>query len=144
VLRAYGGKPDKFGAEYLIPKPFDPRLVVELSMAVAEAAMVTGVATRPIKDFFAYREKLQHFVNASGFFMRPIMDRVKGSNKKLVYAEGDELRVLQAAQQVVDNEIARPVLIGNHDVIAENIDKLGLRIREEVDIDIIAIPSYLH
>ena len=137
VLRAYGGKPDKFGAEYLIPKPFDPRLVVELSMAVAEAAMVTGVATRPIKDFYAYREKLQHFVHASGFFMRPIMDRVKGSNKKLVYAEGEELRVLQAAQQVVDNEIARPVLIGNHDVIAENIDKLGLRISEEVDIDII-------
>ncbi|VAW52678.1 NADP-dependent malic enzyme [hydrothermal vent metagenome] len=137
VLRAYGGKPDKFGAEYLIPKPFDPRLVVELSMAVAEAAMVTGVATRPIKDFYAYREKLQHFVNASGFFMRPIMDRVKGSDKKLVYAEGEEFRVLQAAQQVVDNEIARPVLIGNHDAIAENIDKLGLRIREEVDIDII-------
>ncbi|PCJ85122.1 MAG: NADP-dependent malic enzyme [Thiotrichaceae bacterium] len=137
VLRAYGGKPDKFGAEYLIPKPFDPRLVVELSMAVAEAAMVTGVATRPIKDFYAYREKLQHFVNASGFFMRPIMERVKGSNKKLVYAEGEEFRVLQAAQQVVDNEIARPVLIGNHDVIADNIDKLGLRIREQVDIDII-------
>jgi len=137
VLRAYGGKPDKFGAEYLIPKPFDPRLVVELSMAVAEAAMVTGVATRPIKDFFAYRQKLQHFVNASGFFMRPIMDRVKGSNKKLVYAEGEELRVLQAAQQVVDDEIARPVLIGNHDVIAENIDKLGLRIREDVDVDIV-------
>jgi len=137
VLRAYGGKPDKFGAEYLIPKPFDPRLVVELSIAVAEAAMVTGVATRPIKDFYAYRQKLQHFVHASGFFMRPIMERVKGSNKKLVYAEGEELRVLQAAQQVVDDEIARPVLIGNHDVIAENIDKLGLRIREDVDIDII-------
>jgi len=121
----------------LIPKPFDPRLVVELSMAVAEAAMVTGVATRPIKDFCAYREKLQQFVNRSGFFMRPIMDRVKGSNKKLVYAEGEEIRVLQAAQQVVDEELARPVLIGNHDVIADNIDRLGLRIKEGIDVDIV-------
>lgn len=137
VLQAYGGKPDKFGAEYLIPKPFDPRLVVELSMAVAKAAMKTGVATRPIKDLYAYREKLQHFVNRSGFFMRPIMERAKGSNKKLVYAEGEELRVLQAAQQVVDGEIAHPVLIGNRGVITENIDKLGLRIKEGVDVDIV-------
>jgi malate dehydrogenase (oxaloacetate-decarboxylating)(NADP+) len=141
VLQAYGGAPDKFGADYLIPKPFDPRLVVELSMAVAKAAMESGVATRPIKDFQVYRDKLQNFVYGSGFFMRPIMDRTKGSNKKLVYAEGEELRVLQAAQQVVDEEIARPVLIGNHDVIAENIDKLGLRIKEGFDVDIVD-PQY--
>ncbi|MBE9564309.1 MAG: NADP-dependent malic enzyme, partial [Proteobacteria bacterium] len=137
VMQAYGGTPDKFGAEYLIPKPFDPRLVVELSMAVAKAAMDSGVATRPIKDFYAYRDKLQNFVYRSGFFMRPIMERAIGSNKKLVYAEGEELRVLQAAQQVVDDEIARPVLIGNHDVIAENINKLGLRIKEGFDVDIV-------
>lgn len=137
VLQAYGGVPDKFGAEYLIPKPFDPRLVVELSMAVAKAAMDSGVATRPIKDFYAYREKLQNFIYRSGFFMRPIMERAKGSNKKLVYAEGEELRVLQAAQQVVDDEIARPVLIGNHDVIVENINKLGLRIKQGFDVDIV-------
>ncbi len=137
VMQAYGGAPDKFGADYLIPKPFDPRLVVELSMAVAKAAMDSGVATRPIKDFHVYREKLQNFVYRSGFFMRPIMDRTKGSNKKLVYAEGEQLRVLQAAQQVVDDEIARPVLIGNYDVIAENIDKLGLRIKEGFDVDIV-------
>lgn len=137
VLQAYGGKPDKFGAEYLIPKPFDPRLVVELSMAVAKAAMDSGVATRPIKDFYIYREKLLDFVYRSGSFMRPMMERAKGSNKKLVYAEGEELRVLQAAQQVVDNEIARPVLIGNHDVIEDNIDKLGLRIKEGFDVDIV-------
>jgi len=137
VLQAYGGKPDKFGAEYLIPKPFDPRLVVELSIAVAEAAMASGVASRPIKDFYAYREKLQQFIHRTGFFMRPIMERTKGSDKKLVYAEGEELRVLQAAQQVVDEEIARPVLIGNHDAIAENIDKLGLRIKEGHDVDIV-------
>ena len=141
VLQAYGGTPDKFGADYLIPKPFDPRLVVELSMAVAKAAMESGVATRPIKDFQVYRDKLQNFVYGSGFFMRPIMDRTKGSNKKLVYAEGEELRVLQAAQQVVDEAIARPVLIGNHDVIAENIDKLGLRIKEGFDVDIVD-PQY--
>lgn len=137
VLQAYGGTPDKFGADYLIPKPFDSRLVVELSMAVAKAAMDSGVATRPITDFEAYRDRLQNFVYRSGFFMRPIMDRAKCSNKKLVYAEGDELRVLQAAQQVVDDDIARPVLIGNHDLIVENIDKLGLRIKEGFDVDIV-------
>ncbi len=137
VLQAYGGKPDKFGAEYLIPKPFDPRLLVELSIAVAEAATASGVATRPINDFHAYREKLNNFVYRSGFFMRPIFERAKGSGKKLVYAEGEELRVLQAAQQVVDNDIARPVLIGNHDSIIENIDKLGLRLKEGVDVDIL-------
>lgn len=137
VMQAYGGVPDKFGAEYLIPKPFDPRLVVELSMAVAKAAMDSGVARRPIKDFEAYRHKLQNFVYRSGFFMRPIMERVKGSHKRLVYSEGEELRVLQAAQQVVDDDIARPILIGNHDVIVENINRLGLRIKQGFDIDII-------
>jgi malate dehydrogenase (oxaloacetate-decarboxylating)(NADP+) len=137
VLQAYGGMPDKFGADYLIPKPFDPRLVVELSIAVAKAAMDSGVATRPIADLSAYRDKLQNFVYRSGFFMRPIMDKAKGSNKKLVYAEGEDLRVLQAAQHVVDNEIARPVLIGNHDIVVENMNKLGLRIKEKVDVDII-------
>ncbi len=137
VLQAYGGVPDKFGPEYLIPKPFDPRLVVELSMAVAKAAMESGVATRPIKDFRVYRDKLHNFVYRSGFFMRPVMDKAKGSNKKLVYAEGEELRVLQAAQQVVDNEIARPILIGNHEVILDNMNMLGLRIKEGFDVDII-------
>ncbi len=137
VLQAYGGTPDKFGAEYLIPKPFDPRLVVELSMAVAKAAMKSGVAKRPITNFYAYREKLLNFVYRSGFFMRPIMEKATGSNKKLVYAEGEEMRVLQAAQQVVDNEIARPVLIGNHSIILENINKLGLRIKEGVDFDVV-------
>jgi malate dehydrogenase (oxaloacetate-decarboxylating)(NADP+) len=137
VMQAYGGVPDKFGANYLIPKPFDPRLVVELSLAVAKAAMDSGVATRPIKDFYAYRNKLQNFIYRSGSFMRPVMERAKGSNKKLVYAEGEQMRVLHAAQQVVDDDIARPVLIGNHEVIAENIKKLGLRIKADFDIDIV-------
>jgi len=137
VLSAYGGKADKFGAEYLIPKPFDPRLVVELSAAVATAAMDTGVATRPLDDINAYREHLQDFVYRSGFFMRPIFDVARGSNKKLVYAEGEENRVLQAAQTVVDNHIARPVLIGEKDTILNNINQLGLRISDGVDIDIV-------
>jgi malate dehydrogenase (oxaloacetate-decarboxylating)(NADP+) len=137
VLQAYGGVPDKFGAEYLIPKPFDPRLVVELSLAVAKAAMDSGVATRPIKNFSDYREKLHNFVYRSGFFMRPVMEKAKGSNKKLVYAEGEDLRVLQAVQHVVDHEIARPVLIGNHDIILDNMNKLGLRIKADTDVDII-------
>lgn len=137
VLSAYGGEPDKFGSDYLIPKPFDPRLVVELSVAVATAAMDTGVAGRPLEDINAYREKLQDFVYRSGFFMRPIFDIARGSNKKLVYAQGEERRVLQAAQQVVDNDIARPVLIGSKDLILRNINQLGLRISDGVDIDIV-------
>ncbi len=137
VLSAYGGKPDKFGAEYLIPKPFDPRLVVELSCAVAKAAIDSGVATRSIEDLAAYRQKLQDFVYRSGFFMRPIFDTVRGTNKRLVYSEGDERRVLQAAQQVVDDQIARPVLIGNTEAINNQINVLGLRIKEGVDVDIV-------
>ncbi len=137
VLSTYGGKPDKFGPDYLIPKPFDPRLIVELSLAVAKAAMNSGVATRPIDDLYKYREKLQDFVYRSGMFMRPVFERAKGSNKKLVYAEGEEVRVLQAAQQVVDNELARPVLIGKRERIEESIMQLGLRLRDTVDIDII-------
>ena len=137
VLQAYGGEPDKFGNEYLIPKPFDPRLVVELSSAVAKAAMDSGVATRPIDDLNAYRHKLENFIYRSGFFMRPIFDIVRDTNKKIVYSEGEERRVLQAAQQVVDDQIARPILIGNRTNIINQIDLLGLRIKEGEDVDII-------
>lgn len=137
VLSAYGGKPDKFGPEYLIPKPFDPRLIVDMSLAVAKAAMDSGVATRPIDDLYAYREQLLAYVYQSGMFMRPVFERAKGSNTKLVYAEGEEIRVLQAAQQVVDNGLARPMLVGNQTVIEENINALGLRIKDGVDIDIV-------
>ena len=137
VLKAYGGTPDKFGAEYLIPKPFDPRLVVELPIAVAKAAMDSGVATRPIKDFSTYQDRLHNFVYQSSSFMRPIIEKARGSNKRLVFSEGEELRVLQAIQQVVDNETAKPILIGNDEIILENIDKLGLRINVEKDIEII-------
>lgn len=137
VLSAYGGQVQRFGPEYLIPKPFDPRLIVELSLAVARAAMESGVASRPIDDLSAYREQLLDFVYRSGMFMRPLFERARGSGKKLVYAEGEELRVLQAAQQVVDNALAQPVLIGNPRKIEHNIERLGLRLRDGVDIDII-------
>ncbi len=137
VLRAYGGKPDKFGPDYLIPKPFDPRLIIELSVAVAKAAMDSGVATRPIDDLYEYRSRLQDFVYRTGLFMRPVFERARGSNKRLVFAEGEEIRVLQAAQQVVDNEIAVPILVGNRCNIEDNINQLGLRIRDGQDVTIV-------
>lgn len=142
VIKAYGGKADIFGKDYLIPKPFDPRLMVELSYAVAKAAMDSGVATRPLKSLYEYRLKLNNFNYDTGFFMRPIIDNVSGTKKKLVFAEGDVERVLQAAQQIVDNDIALPVLIGQSDAIALRIKRLGLRIREGKDIEVIDPHTY--
>jgi malate dehydrogenase (oxaloacetate-decarboxylating)(NADP+) len=137
VLRAYGGEPARFGSDYIIPKPFDHRLIVELASAVAQAAMDSGVATRPIENMHAYRQKLQGFVFRSGLFMRPIFEKAKDSGKKLVYAEGEDYRVLQAAQQIVDDNIARPILIGVESVIEANINKLGLRMLPGKNVEII-------
>ena len=137
LVQAYGKEELNLTSGYLIPKPFDPRLVVELPSAVAQAAMDSGVATRPLQDMTAYREKLSSFVYRSGFFMRPIFDNARSSNKKLVYAEGEEIRVLQAAQQVVDENLAFPVLIGNPEVIQRRINKLGLRLLAGENINII-------
>ena len=117
VTKAYGGKPLRFGPDYLIPKPFDPRLIIQIAPAVAQAAMDTGVATRPITDMKAYVQSLTHFVYQSGLVMKPIIDKARQSPKRLVYAEGEERRVLQAAQQVIDDGIARPILIGNFAII---------------------------
>ena len=128
LVHAYGVSELQFGADYVIPKPFDPRLVVELSAAVAQAAMDSGVATRPLTDMRAYRERLTGFIYRSGFFMRPVFERVRGTQKTIVYAEGEEIRVLQAAQQVVDDNLAHPVLIGNPRTIERRIMKLGLRL----------------
>lgn len=144
VMQAYGGEPVSFGPDYLIPKPFDHRLIVELASAVAQAAMDSGVATRPISDMSAYRQKLQGFVFRSGLFMRPIFERAKNSGKKMVYAEGEDYRVLQAAQQVVDDNLARPVLVGNGKVIEANIKKLGLRLRPGDNIDLIDLETNPH
>jgi malate dehydrogenase (oxaloacetate-decarboxylating)(NADP+) len=129
VALAYGEQTPPFGPEYLIPRAFDPRLVTTLAPAVARAAMESGVATRPIKDFDAYRDKLTRFVYQSGTPMEPIFTAAKRAPKRVVYAEGEDERVLRAAQTAVDEKIARPMLVGRADVIAARIQKLGLRLR---------------
>ncbi len=140
VAAAYAGEPLAFGPEYLIPKPFDPRLMIKIAPAVAQAAADSGVALRPIKDMDAYRESLQGFVYASGTMMKPIFTAAKRALKKrIAYSEGEEERVLRAAQIVVDEGIARPTLIGRPAVIAERIDKFGLRLREELDYDVVNV-----
>jgi len=131
VAAAYVGQELAFGPEYLIPKPFDPRLMMKIAPAVAKAAADSGVALRPIADLDAYREKLQSFVYASGTMMKPIFTAAKKALKKRVaYAEGEDERVLRAAQIVVDEHLAFPTLIGRPKVIAERIEKFGLRLQE--------------
>lgn len=139
VTKAYGGEPTQFGPEYLIPKPFDPRLICQLAPAVAKAAMETGVATRPIMDFESYRDRLTEFVFKSGLVMKPIFAASKTHPRRLVYAEGEERRVLQAVQQVVDEGLAYPVLVGRPDVIESRIRELGLRLKVGKHIELINI-----
>ena len=140
VAAAYVGEPLAFGPEYLIPKPFDPRLMMKIAPAVAQAAAESGVASRPIADMDAYRERLQGFVYASGTMMKPIFTAAKRALKKrIAYSEGEEERVLRATQIVVDEGIARPTLIGRPAVIAERIKKFGLRLKEELDYDIVNV-----
>src|SRR5450830_1632935 len=142
VAAAYVGHPLAFGPEYLIPKPFDPRLMMKIAPAVAQAAADSGVALRPVKDLDAYREKLQSFVYASGTTMKPIFTAAKAAAKKRVaYAEGEEERVLRAAQIVVDEGLARPTLIGRPAVIAERIEKFGLRLQEGRDYDVVNVEN---
>jgi malate dehydrogenase (oxaloacetate-decarboxylating)(NADP+) len=138
VAAAYAGQKLAFGPDYLIPKPFDPRLMMKIAPAVAEAAAASGVAQRPIKDMDAYREKLQSFVYASGTTMKPIFTAAKTAVKKRVaYCEGEEERVLRAAQIVVDENLARPTLIGRPGIIAQRIEKFGLRLQQERDYDVV-------
>jgi len=140
VAAAYAGEPLVFGPEYLIPKPFDPRLMIKIAPAVAQAAADSGVALRPIKDMEAYRERLQSFVYASGTTMKPIYTAAKrGLKKRVAYSEGEEERVLRAAQIVADEGLARPTLIGRPAVIAERIEKFGLRLKEELDYDVVNV-----
>ena len=142
VAAAYVGEPLAFGPEYLIPKPFDPRLMMMIAPAVAQAAADSGVALRPIADMDAYREHLQTFVYASGTTMKPIFTAAKSAAKKRVaYAEGEEERVLRAAQIVVDEKIARPTLIGRPKVIAERVEKFGLRLQEGRDYDVVNVEN---
>ena len=140
VAAAYVGATLSFGPEYLIPKPFDPRLMMKIAPAVAQAAAESGVAARPIKDLNAYRDRLQSFVYASGTTMKPIFNLAKRAlNKRVVYAEGEEERVLRAVQVVVDEDLARPTLIGRPAIIARRIEKFGLRLKEGVDYDLVNI-----
>jgi malate dehydrogenase (oxaloacetate-decarboxylating)(NADP+) len=137
VAMAYGEQDLSFGPDYLIPRPFDPRLIAKIAPAVAQAAMDSGVATRPITDLDAYRQKLNQFVYQSGLIMRPVFAAAKAAPKRVVYAEGEDERVLRAAQVVVDEGIARPTLVGRPDVVQMRIERLGLRIRREKDFDLV-------
>ena len=140
VAAAYAGQQLAFGPEYLIPKPFDPRLMMKIAPAVAKAASDSGVALRPITDLQAYVEKLQTFVYASGTTMKPIFNAArKAVRKRVGYAEGEEERVLRAAQIVVDEMVARPTLIGRPLIIAERIEKFGLRLKEGQDYDVVNV-----
>jgi malate dehydrogenase (oxaloacetate-decarboxylating)(NADP+) len=129
VMSVYAAQPLSFGADYLIPKPFDPRLIEKIAPAVAKAAMDSGVAARPIADMEGYRQQLAQFVYHSGSSMKPVFDVAKSAPKRVLYAEGEEERVLRAVQVVVDEKLAFPVLIGRPDVIQQRIQRLGLRLR---------------
>jgi malate dehydrogenase (oxaloacetate-decarboxylating)(NADP+) len=142
VASAYGISNLAFGPEYLIPKPFDPRLITRIAPAVAKAAMMSGVASRPIADLDAYRDQLQQFVYHSGTFMKPIFTIAKnavatGGRSRVVFAEGEEERVLRAVQVVIDEGLARPLLIGRPDVIERRLTRFGLRMRAGQDFDLI-------
>ena len=137
VAEAYGGQDLKFGPDYIIPKPFDPRLLVELAPAVARAAMASGIASRPIDDFEAYRQKLLDFVFRSGTVMKPVFDQAKRNPRRVVYAEGESRRVLRAVQNALDEGIVRPILIGRRRVISLRIEQLGLRLKIDEDFDLV-------
>jgi malate dehydrogenase (oxaloacetate-decarboxylating)(NADP+) len=137
VARAYGDQHVSFGPEYLIPRPFDPRLIGKIAPAVAQAAIASGVATRPIADFDAYRERLNQFVYQSGLIMKPVFEAAKASPKRVVYTEGEDERVLRAVQVVVDEGMVRPTLVGRREVIRSRLERLGLRLRLDADFDLV-------
>ena len=137
TARAYGDQHLSFGPEYLIPRPFDPRLIGRIAPAVARAAMESGVATRPIADFDAYSDRLNQFVYQSGLIMKSVFDAAKASPRRVVYTEGEDERVLRAAQVVVDEGMARPTLVGRREVVGARIERLGLRLRTDVDFDLV-------
>jgi len=140
VAATYGVTNLSFGPEYIIPKPFDPRLMIKIATAVARAAEASGVAARPIADMNAYAEKLEQFVYHSGTFMRPIFQAAKkapDNKKRIVYAEGEEERILRAVQVVVDEGLAKPILVGRPEVLEQRIKKFGLRLRPNIDFEVI-------
>ncbi|MFZ7230899.1 NADP-dependent malic enzyme [Avibacterium avium] len=141
VTSAYGGAEISFGPDYLIPKPFDPRLIVKIAPAVAKAAMDSGVATRPIEDFDAYLEKLTQFVYKTNLFMKPVFAQAKQDKKRVLLTDGEETRVLHAVQEIATLGIAQPVLLGRTHIIEEKIKKLGLHLEAGRDFDIIDIEN---
>ncbi|MFZ7135818.1 NADP-dependent malic enzyme [Avibacterium avium] len=141
VTSAYGGAEVSFGPDYLIPKPFDPRLIVKIAPAVAKAAMDSGVATRPIEDFDAYLEKLTQFVYKTNLFMKPVFAQAKQDKKRVLLTDGEETRVLHAVQEIATLGIAQPVLLGRTHIIEEKIKKLGLHLEAGRDFDIIDIEN---
>ncbi|HRG72687.1 MAG TPA: phosphate acyltransferase, partial [Thauera aminoaromatica] len=137
VAAAYGEKVGGFGREYIIPRPFDPRLIVKIAPAVAEAGMASGVATRPITDWNAYRSQLNNFVWHSGLIMKPVFAAAHKNPKRIIFSEGESEKVLRAVQQVVDEGLARPILIGRPEVVAKNIERFGLRLAAERDFELV-------
>jgi malate dehydrogenase (oxaloacetate-decarboxylating)(NADP+) len=137
VARAYGGLAPVFGPDYIIPKPFDPRLILHVAPAVARAAMQSGVAQRPIEDWDEYREQLERFVFRSGQLMRPVFEAARKRPARIVYAEGEDERVLRAVQSVLDESIAQPVLIGRRDVIRQRVQEMGLRMRLDGQVEVL-------
>ncbi|GIX22262.1 MAG: malate dehydrogenase [Gammaproteobacteria bacterium] len=139
VAVAYGGKRFRFGRDYLIPKPFDTRLMTTLPPRVARAAMDSGVATRPIEDFAAYQRRLEHFIYRSTMVMRPVFERAAAAPRRIVYVDGESRRVLRAAQVAVDDGLCRPILVGRRAVIAALLEDLGLRLRMDEDFDVLEL-----
>jgi malate dehydrogenase (oxaloacetate-decarboxylating)(NADP+) len=137
AARAYGGEAPSFGTGSLIPNPFDPRLILRIAPAVARAAMDAGVATRPIADFDAYQERLNRFVFRSGFIMKPVFTQAKTAPKRVVYAEGEDERILRATQVVVEEGLAQPILVGRPAVIETRLGRLGLSVRPGKDFSLI-------
>ena len=137
VASAYGEKVSGFGPDYIIPRPFDPRLIVKIAPAVAEAGMASGVATRPITDWEAYRTQLNNFVWQSGLIMKPVFAAARKAPKRIIFAEGESEKVLRAVQTVVDEGLARPILIGRPDVVEKNIERFGLRMQADQDFELV-------
>ncbi|MEM7619236.1 MAG: NADP-dependent malic enzyme [Pseudomonadota bacterium] len=137
AARAYGGQKLTFGKEYLIPKPFDPRLVADITFAVARAAMDSGIATRPIADLESYKQDLYRFVYRSGLVMRPVFDFAREQQRRVVFAEGEDERVLYAVRAAIDERLAEPILIGRPGVVQKRLDQLGLRLKAGDDFEIV-------
>ena len=137
VARAYGEQATQFGPDYLIPNPFDPRLITEIAPAVAKAAHDSGVATRPITDFDAYGQQLSEFVWKTGLVMRPVFERARLNPKRVVYTDGEDERVLQAVQAAVDERLAKPVVVGRRSVVLSRIERLGLRLQLDKDVELV-------